>query len=128
MYPFVRVWWQAGKVDVAKSGDSWTGGTAKGGATFVKNLKNTLKNFDPNASTKPVEETTKPDTGCTGDECNDNSGCDNCGECGDCDDCKDKLADAVNTLSAVSSKCTEAAAQIAMIQSEVNALIEALNK
>lgn len=128
MYPFVRVWWQAGKVDVAKSGDSWTGGTAKGGATFVKNLKSTLKNFDPNASTKPVEETTKPDTGCTGDDCNDNSGCDNCGECGDCDDCKEKVSDAVKTLTAVSSKCTEAAAQIAVIQSEVNALIEALNK
>jgi len=136
MYPFVRVWWKAGKVDVAKSGDSWTGGTAKGGATFVKNLKSTLKNFNPNASTdtgtnsgtadKPVDETTKPDTGCTDGDCN--AGSTDCGDCGDCGDCTEKLADAVKTLTAVSSKCADAQAQISVIQSEVNALIEALSK
>ena len=84
MYPFVRVWWKDGKVDTFKSGDDWTGGTDKGGATFVKKLKSLLKNFDPNAGTKPepqpepqpepttpTEPTTpaEPDGGCEGGDC-----------------------------------------------------------
>jgi hypothetical protein len=42
-YPFCRVYWKSGKVDTYKSGNDWTGGTAKGGATFVKKLKDLLK-------------------------------------------------------------------------------------
>lgn len=46
-YPFVRLWWKAGKVDVAKSGDEWDGASGSGASTLVKNLKSYLERFDP---------------------------------------------------------------------------------
>jgi hypothetical protein len=68
LYPFVRVWWKAGKVDECQNGDYWTGGSSKGYNTFISKLKTLLKNFKPNASTED-----KPSTdngGCDGDACN----------------------------------------------------------
>lgn len=111
-YPFVRVWWQEGDVDSYKSGSSWTGGTAKGGATFVKNLKSVLKKFDP-------------DKVCIGDDCNTCEGDDCSPECDSCDDCstecKEKIIVAVKSLEDISGK-------LAQLQSEVNALVEQINK
>ena len=54
-YPFVRLYWKAGKVDVAKSGDEWDGASANGASTLVKNLKEYLKKYEP----------------CTGGDCDD---------------------------------------------------------
>ena len=48
-YPFVRLYWKSGKVNVAKSGNDWDGASAKGAATLVKNLKNYLKKYDPSS-------------------------------------------------------------------------------
>ena len=50
-YPFCRVYWKGGKVDTYKSGNDWTGGTAKGGAKFVKKLQDLLKNYKPETAT-----------------------------------------------------------------------------
>lgn len=50
MYPFVRLYWKKGKVDVCKTGDDWTGAntkTADGAAKIVKQLKSYLKNYTP---------------------------------------------------------------------------------
>lgn len=51
-YPFVRLWWPTGKVDIWKSGDDWTGGIKEGALSkcvdkFLKNLKTALKNYKP---------------------------------------------------------------------------------
>lgn len=59
-FPFVRLYWKAGKVDVAKSGDDWDGGTGDGGATLVKNLKKYLKNYTPGESSSDEGEDTIP--------------------------------------------------------------------
>lgn len=48
-FPFVRLYWRAGNVDVAKSGDEWDGASASGAATLVKNLKTYLKKYDPSS-------------------------------------------------------------------------------
>ena len=83
------MYWKSGKVDVAKSGDSWTGGTAKGGATFVKNLQSTLKSYKPDSA---PANTTTPDP-VEEDEC------DNCNENGSC--CHD-LAEVCNAVDSIS--------------------------
>lgn len=79
-YPFCRVYWKKGKVDTYKSGSDWTGGTAKGGATFVKKLKDLLKNFKPGSTTTTTTTTTTtpttPDNGCEGGSCS--TTCENC--------------------------------------------------
>ncbi len=78
LYPFVRVYWKAGKVDQCKSGKDWTGGTSKGGGTFVKKLKSLLKDFKPDsgnaniqpADPAPVSEVQTSDSQtCDGDGC-----------------------------------------------------------
>lgn len=46
-YPFVRLYWKKGNVDVAKSGDEWDGASAKGASKLVNNLKTYLKNYTP---------------------------------------------------------------------------------
>lgn len=53
-YPFVRLYWPKGKVDVAKRGKDWSGGTAKGAATLVKNLKAALKAYKPSTAATVV--------------------------------------------------------------------------
>ena len=47
LFPFVRLYWKKGKVDVCKTGDDWTGGTgnAKGAEKLVKALKSALKGY-----------------------------------------------------------------------------------
>lgn len=59
-YPFVRVYWTAGKVDVTKTGDDLTGKNvkpAKGGQNLVASLKKILKGYNPDA----VTPDTKPE-------------------------------------------------------------------
>lgn len=99
-YPFVRVYWKKGKVDVSKSGSDWTGGTAKGGATFVKKLQDLLKKFDPNASSNPSES----DGGCDGGSC---SPGDNC-----CEDAKKVLEEVKSELAKLSQKVADLEKQI----------------
>ena len=84
MYPFVRVWWKAGKVDKADIGDYWDGGSGSGGATFVKKLQSLLKNFKPGAQdTTPTPEPAPEPAPSTNDDCN-GGNCDP-GACdGDC--------------------------------------------
>ena len=53
-YPFFRLYWKQGKVDIAKRGKDWTDGTAKGAATLVKNLKNALKGYCPDCEPAPA--------------------------------------------------------------------------
>ena len=70
MYPFVRVYWKAGKVDVAKTGDELDGASSKGAAKVVKAFQGYLKAYKPvePEPEKPVEPETPVDEG----------GCDNC--------------------------------------------------
>lgn len=107
LYPFVRVYWKSGKVDVAKSGDSWTGGTAKGGATFVKNLQSTLKNYKPDSA--PANTTPDPV---------DEDECDNCNENGGC--CHD-LTEVCNAVDSISQN-------VAKLKTDFNASIDSLAK
>lgn len=85
-YPFCRVYWKAGKVDEYKSGSDWTGGSAKGGATFVKKLKELLKNYKP--GTAATTTTTTTDDSCSGGSCT--TTCENCGT-GNCDELKKQI-------------------------------------
>lgn len=76
LFPFVRLYWKPGKVDVCKTGDEWDGASSKGAATLVKKLKSYLKNYDkscPSGNCEP--EDTQPET----PETSENE-CDN-GEC-----------------------------------------------
>lgn len=75
MYPFVRLYWKKGKVDICKSGDDWTGGTSKGAAKLVSALKTALKAYKPSEPEKPAEPS-EPETpqnpvdeGCNGGSC-----------------------------------------------------------
>lgn len=61
-YPFVRVWWKSGKVDVAESGDYWDGAKVDGSAV-AKKMKEVLKKFTPGT----IDE---------GSDCEDGSCCD----------------------------------------------------
>lgn len=58
LYPFVRLYWKKGKVDVCKTGDDWTGGTgnSKGAAKLVKALKSALKGYCPSCDPEPTPE------------------------------------------------------------------------
>jgi len=73
-FPFVRVWWKKGGVDVAKSGNDWTGGGAKNAQILVKRLSDVLSKFKP---------------GCEGDCCNESD----CGGCCDCEDAKVEIGE-----------------------------------
>lgn len=74
LYPFVRVWWKAGKVDTYKSGDDWTGGGTKGYNKFITALEKLLKNFKPvENEPDPAEPSVPSDGGCDGGNCSDNS-------------------------------------------------------
>jgi hypothetical protein len=66
-YPFVRVYWKGGNVDVAESGKYWSGGTATGGAKIVEKLKELLKNF--NQEKPEVHENSGCDSCCDGESC-----------------------------------------------------------
>lgn len=64
-YPFVRIYWKKGKVDVCKSGGDLTGDTAKGAAKLVKALTKALKSYKP-ATTTATTTTTTTGGGCEG--------------------------------------------------------------
>ena len=57
-YPFVRLYWKKGKVDICKSGGKLTGDTDKGAAKLVAVLKDALKNYTPDSGedVKPEKE------------------------------------------------------------------------
>lgn len=46
-FPFVRVWWNGGKVDDCRSGNAWTGGGTKGYDKFISELEKLLGGFKP---------------------------------------------------------------------------------
>lgn len=65
MYPFVRLYWKKGKVDVCKTGDDWTGANTKaadGAAKIVKLLKSYLKSYTPATTTTTTAATTTTTT------------------------------------------------------------------
>lgn len=119
MYPFVRVWWKAGKVDTCKSGDDWTGGSDKGGATFVKKLKSVLKNFTPKTEeeSKPAEEPTpapvSPITPPTDEDCND---C-NCNT--NCDEALKEIETLKTKMADVESQCAEIKSSLAALEASL---------
>lgn len=49
-FPFVRLYWPSGKVDVCKSGAEW----GASGAAIVKQLKGYLKNYKPQPEPAPT--------------------------------------------------------------------------
>ena len=72
-YPFVRVYWKKGKVDVAKSGNDWTGGGTSGAGKFVNSLKSLLNDFFPGCEEEPAkpEPTTPTCPTCEDGSCDD---------------------------------------------------------
>lgn len=58
LFPFVRLYWKQGKVDICKTGDDWTGGTgnSKGATKLVKALQAALKNYCPSCEPQPTPE------------------------------------------------------------------------
>lgn len=117
-YPFVRVYWKKGKVDVAKSGNDWTGGGTSGAAKFVKSLKSLLKDFCPNCEDEPAKpEPTDP----TPPTCEDGScGTGSCGDC-DCDALKAEIESLKADISALQTK-------IATFQSAWLQVVEYIDK
>lgn len=53
-YPFVRLYWREGKVDLCKSGGKLTGDTSKGAAKLVSAFKTALKNYCPDCEPTPT--------------------------------------------------------------------------
>lgn len=72
-YPFVRLYWREGKVDLCKSGGQLTGDTSKGAGKLVTALKNALKNYNPgkeDENPKPGEcDNCQPQNPTNEDEC-----------------------------------------------------------
>lgn len=60
-YPFVRLYWKEGKVDVAMSGDDWDGGSSKGAQTLVNNLKKYLKGYTPGSGCPGCDDEDVPE-------------------------------------------------------------------
>lgn len=112
-YPFVRVWWKAGKVDKAESGDYWDGASATGGSTFVKKLQSLLKNFNPTAKPETTPEPTCPDCG-TDDQCN--------GDCspGDCSDCSDLKSEVAALRTELKEFETSFSSKLDQIESKIS--------
>lgn len=124
-YPFCRVYWKSGKVDTCKSGSDWTGGTAKGGATFVKKLKNLLKNFKPGTTTTTTTPTPEPETPTTGTTC-ENCSTDGCSK-EECDKLKEQvknLTEKVEMLDGLASSYME---QIRQKEVEISETKNAVN-
>ena len=56
-YPFVRVWWKKGKVDLCKSGDYFIlGSTRNDGKEMRDKIKKVLKKYDPYPILHPDEQ------------------------------------------------------------------------
>ena len=60
-YPFVRLYWKKGKVDLYKSGGDLTGDSAKGAAKLVSTLKTALKNYKPASDTPDPTPAPEPE-------------------------------------------------------------------
>lgn len=117
-YPFVRVYWKKGKVDVSKSGNDWTGGGTKGAAKFVNSLKSLLKNFCPGCEETPAPTSTTPT--CEGGSCGTGS-CSDGGSCGDCD------CDALKAqIAELHTKNTYLEGKIEVLEGRINAVIDTL--
>ena len=103
-YPFVRVWWKAGKVDQAESGDYWIGGSSSGYNTFIKKLETLLKKYLTSSSSS-----TTTDESCTGGNC---SGDCSCAECPCTQEEYDKLQKNVKNLKTKISNLNELAKDV----------------
>lgn len=113
-YPFVRVWWKKGKVDVAKSGNDWTGGGTSGAAKFVKSLQSLLKDFCPNCGEDPADEPAPTPPTCEDGSC----GTGSCGDC-DCDALKAQIAE-------LQTQKTYLEGKIEVLESRINSVIDTL--
>ena len=120
-YPFVRVYWKKGKVDVSKSGNDWTGGGTKGAAKFVNSLKSLLKDFCPGCEETPAPTPTPTPTTPTCPTCEDGScGTGSCSD-GSCDDLKKEIED----LKAENKRLTDELAKVRIGTQNIASEIEA---
>lgn len=64
LYPFIRVYWKAGKVDASASGGTWSGDSSKNAnaTKLVKKIQTLLKNFKPQIEPTPAPEPTPEPT------------------------------------------------------------------
>ena len=116
-YPFVRVYWKKGKVDVAKSGNDWTGGGTSGAGKFVNALKSLLKDFCPNCGEEPAKpEPTPTPTTPTCPTCEDGS----CSD-GSCDDLKKEI----EVLKSENKRLTDELAKVRIGTQNIASEIEA---
>ena len=126
-YPFVRVYWKKGKVDVSKSGNDWTGGGTKGAAKFVNSLKSLLKNFCPGCEETPAKPEPTPTTP-TCPTCEDGScGTGSCTD-GSCDDLKkeiEALKSENETLKSENKRLTDELAKVRIGTQNIASEIEA---
>lgn len=108
-YPFVRVYWKAGKVDKYDSGDYWIDKKSTGYTAFINKLNSLLKKYltsttTTTTTTTPTEPTTEPETPVKPETPVDNPTDPDNGECGNCtvggcskEEC-DKLKEQVKEL------------------------------
>ena len=119
-YPFVRVYWKKGKVDVAKSGNDWTGGGTSGAGKFVNALKSLLKDFCPGCEETPAKPEPTPTTP-TCPTCEDGSCSDGSCTDGSCTDLKKEIAD----LKAENKRLTDELAKVRIGTQNIASEIEA---
>ena len=128
LYPFVRVWWKAGKVDKAESGDYWDGKSSKGYTTFINKLKSLLKNYKPDeqkpeTTPTPTPEPETPTTnessndGCNGNDCNSNCN----GGCSP--DSEQKVAKLIAKTKEVESKLAALSAELDAVKADAKSLL-----
>jgi hypothetical protein len=103
-YPFVRVWWKAGKVDQAESGDYWIGSSSSGYSTFIKKLESLLAKYISGGGSQTDESS------------------DDCGECACTQEEYDKLKKNVKSLKTKITNLNELAKDV---ESSVKKLLEA---
>lgn len=90
-YPFVRVYWKAGKVDKYESGDYWIDKKSSGYTAFINKLESLLKKFltapAPTPAPTPEPEPAKPETQPGSSE----TECENCEVQNDCSELKKEI-------------------------------------
>ena len=118
MYPFVRVWWKAGKVDKYDSGDYWDGKSSKGYTTFINKLKTLLKNYKPEEPAPTPEPTPAPENPSTGETDN---GC-NGGDC-NLNENQQKLDELIAKTKEVESNINALAAELDALKADAKALL-----
>ena len=133
-YPFVRVWWKAGKVDKAASGDYWDGASSKGYDTFIKKLNSLLKNYKPDATTTITTTTTTtttttepatPETPADGGTVNEGD-CAECKPSDDCQECKPCDSECTEKLAKANEKIMKGLEFAGSAETAVNAALEAV--